>query len=54
MTRPVTLTLYEEPEDENLFRELVVIHDGILDDFKLIEGLVTGMSRRYDDLNWVA
>ena len=54
MTRPVEFPPYEEPEDENLFRELVVMHDGILDDFRPIEGFVTGMSIRYNDLDWAA
>ena len=54
MTRPVEFPPYEEPEDENLFRELVVMHDVILDDFKPIEGFVTEMSIRYNDFDWTA
>ena len=54
MSQSIAVPLYEEPEDENLFRELVVIHAGALRDLKLTEGLITGMGKRYNSLDWAA
>ena len=54
MTQPLAVPPYEEPEDENLFRELVVIHARELANFEPIKGLVVGMGVRYNGLDWVA
>jgi len=52
MPKPIEVPPYEEPEDENLFRELVVIHARALHTFEPTKGLVLGMSKRYADLDW--
>ena len=52
MSKPIEIPPYEEPEDENLFRELVVIHARALRSLKMTEGIIAGMSRRYKDLDW--
>jgi len=52
MSKPIEVPPYEEPKDENLFRELVVIHARVLHTFEPTEGLVLGMSKRYADLDW--
>jgi hypothetical protein len=54
MSKPIEFPPYEEPEDENLFRELVVIHARLLHTFGLTEGLILGMSKRYAKLDWTA
>ena len=54
MTQPLEVPPYEEPEDENLFRELVVIHARELANFEPTEGLVTEMGVRYNSLDWAA
>jgi len=52
MSKPIEIPPYEEPEDENLFRELVVIHARALHSFGPTEGLVARMSKGYRDLDW--
>lgn len=54
MSQPIEVPPYEEPEDEDLFRELVVIYARVLHHFKGPEGVVTEMSRRYNDIGRAA
>ena len=50
--QPIEIPPYEEPEDEYLFRDLVVIHDNNLGWFEPTENLVVEMIRRYNELDW--
>ena len=52
MSRPIEIPPYEEPEDENLFRELVVINGKMLRGFEPTKELIAEMSRRYNELDW--
>jgi serine/threonine protein kinase len=45
---------HEEPEDENLVRELVYIHVRELLHYEPTDGLVVRMGERYNDLDWAA
>ena len=52
--KPIEVSPYEEPEDERLFRELLLIHGGGLDRLEITKGVVAGMIGVYKDLDWSA
>ena len=54
MSKPIEVPPYEEPEDEDQFRELVVIHSKVLHRMELTKGVVAEMSKKYMNLDWSA
>jgi hypothetical protein len=55
ITQRIKVPLYEEPEDESHFLELMVIHTEELPRFEPTgEGLVVRIGRRYNDIDWAA
>jgi hypothetical protein len=55
ITQRIIVPLYEEPEDESLFQELMVIHAREVYHFESTgEGPVLRMGRKYNDIGWAA
>jgi len=52
LSRPIEIPPYEEPEEENLLGELLVIHARSLGWFEPTKELVTGIGGRYKELDW--